>query len=169
MDYLSNETKNMLNKKINNKTNDNNKINKKSQDNLLRRAKTIVFDSILKYDNYMISEIYNHNLVNGVNRKILLKNNHSQIRCIGKIFNETLLKTPQREIFSEEITKRYSFFPLDHNKQLINKLLNEDDVIKREKFQKIFDKTLFQCIEHLVGKKTYKELEGLEIIPLKYI
>ena len=91
MDYLSNETKNMLNKKINNKTNDNNKINKKSQDNLLRRAKTIVFDSILKYDNYMISEIYNHNLVNGVNRKILLKNNHSQIRCIGKIFNHFII------------------------------------------------------------------------------
>jgi predicted subunit of tRNA(5-methylaminomethyl-2-thiouridylate) methyltransferase len=37
-------------------------------------------------------------------------------------------------------------------------------VIKREKFQKIFDKTLFQCIEHIIGKKTYKELEGLEII-----
>jgi hypothetical protein len=163
-DYLSNETKNMLNKKIYNKTNDSNKVNKNSQDNLLRRVKTIVFDSILKYDNYMISELYNHNLGNGVNRKILLKNNHSQIRCIGKIFNEKLLKTPQREIFSEEITKRYSYFPLDHNKQLINKLLNEEDVIKREKFQKIFDKTLVQCIEHLIGKKTYKELEGLEII-----
>ena len=37
-------------------------------------------------------------------------------------------------------------------------------MIKREKFQKIFDKTLFQCIEHIIGKKTYKELEGLEII-----
>ena len=163
-DSLSKETKNMLNKKINNKTNDSNKNNNYSQDNLLRRAKTIIFDSILEYDNYMISELYNHNLGNGINKKILLKNNHSQIRCIGKIFNEKLLKKPQREIFSEEITKRYSSFPLDHNKQLINRLLNEEDVIKREKFKKIFDKTLSQCIEHIIGKKTYKELEGLEII-----
>ena len=132
-----------------------------SNDNLLRRAKTILFDSLLKYDNYIISKVYNDHIGNGVNIKKLLKINHSQIKNINANYNRDLIKTSQGKIFSENISKRHTYFPEDHNKRLINKLLNETDEEKRKTFVNLFSKTLKECIQHIAGKKI-EELKGLE-------
>jgi hypothetical protein len=75
-----------------------------------------------------------------------------------------LLKRTQGEILSSNITTRFTYYPLDHNKKLIEELINEKDLEKREIFRNIFNKTLLECIEHAIGKKHFKELEGLEII-----
>ena len=134
---------------------------KYSNDNLLRRAKTILFDSLLKYDNYIISKVYNDQIGNGINIKKLLKINHSQIKNINANYNRDLIKTSQGKIFSENISKRHTYFPEDHNKRLINKLLNETDEEKRKTFVNLFSKTLKECIQHIAGKKI-EELKGLE-------
>jgi hypothetical protein len=132
-----------------------------SNDNLLRRAKTILFDSLLKYDNYIISKVYNDHIGNGVNIKKLLKINHSQIKNINANYNRDLIKTSQGKIFSENISKRHTYYPEDHNKRLINKLLNENDDDKRKIFVNLFSKTLKECIQHITGQKI-EELKGLE-------
>ena len=93
-----------------------------SNDNLLRRAKTILFDSLLKYDNYIISKVYNDHIGNGVNIKKLLKINHSQIKNINANYNRDLIKTSQGKIFSENISKRHTYYPEVHNKRLIKSL-----------------------------------------------
>ena len=134
---------------------------KYSNDNLLRRAKTILFDSLLKYDNYIISKVYNDQIGNGINIKKLLKINHSQIKNINANYNRDLIKTSQGKIFSENISKRHTYFPEDHNKRLINKLLNETDEEKRKIFANLFSKTLKECIQHITGQKI-EELKGLE-------
>ena len=132
-----------------------------SNDNLLRRAKTILFDSLLKYDNYIISKVYNDHIGNGVNIKKLLKINHSQIKNTNSNYNRDLIKTSQGKIFSENISKRHTYYPEDHNKRLINKLLNENDDDKRKTFVNLFSKTLKECIQHITGQKI-EELKGLE-------
>ena len=132
-----------------------------SNDNLLRRAKTILFDSLLKYDNYIISKVYNDHIGNGVNIKKLLKINHSQIKNTNSNYNRDLIKTSQGKIFSENISKRHTYYPEDHNKRLINKLLNENDDDKRKIFVNLFSKTLKECIQHITGQKI-EELKGLE-------
>ena len=134
---------------------------KYSNDNLLRRAKTILFDSLLKYDNYIISKVFDDQLGNGINIKKLLKINHSQIKNINANYNRDLIKTSQGKIFSENISKRHTYYPLDHNKKLINKLLNETDDEKRKTFMNLFSKTLQECIQHITGQKI-EELKGLE-------
>jgi len=134
---------------------------KYSNDNLLRRAKTILFDSILKYDNYIISKVFDDQIGNGINIKKLLKINHSQIKNINANYNRDLIKNSQGKIFSENISKRHTYYPLDHNKKLINKLLNEADDEKRKIFVNLFSKTLKECIQHLTGQKI-EELKGLE-------
>ena len=134
---------------------------KYSNDNLLRRAKTILFDSLLKYDNYIISKVFDDQLGNGINIKKLLKINHSQIKNINANYNRDLIKTSQGKIFSENISKRHTYYPLDHNKKLINKLLNETDDEKRKTFINLFSKTLKECIQHITGQKN-EELKGLE-------
>jgi hypothetical protein len=132
-----------------------------SKDNLLRRSKTILFDSILKYDNYIISKVYDDQIGNGINIKKLLKINHSQIKNINAKYNRGLIETSQGKIFSENISKRHTYYPEDHNKRLINRLLNENDDEKRKIFVNLFSKTLKECIQHIAGQKI-EELKGLE-------
>lgn len=141
-----------------------NYYDKNNLDNFIRRIKKLAFNSILKYDNKVISEMYNNRLGHGINIKKLLKNNHFQIKCTGTIFNKELLKKTQGEILSENITTRFTNFPRDHNKNLIINLLNEEDKVKKERFNNLFNKTLSECIDHLIGVKKSKDLEGLEKI-----
>ena len=53
---------------------------KPSISNLIRKAKKILFTSLLKYDNYIISKVYNNKLGNVINIKKLFKINHFQIK-----------------------------------------------------------------------------------------
>lgn len=164
----SEQPENFIKKKIlkskSKKKNRKNKIEKEKNqiDNLLRRAKKIIFDSILNYDNCFISEIYNNNIGNGLRVKKLLRINHYQIKNTNTNFNKGLLKTPQGEIFSVDISKRYTNFPYDHNRILIKGLLNEEDEEKKNSFKNLFGKTLFQCIQQLRCQKQIEGLEGLE-------
>ena len=119
----------MLNQKTKNKENKEEfkrEENKYPLDNLLRRAKRIALDSIRKYDNIIIDELYNHNLGNGVNKKKLLKNDHSQIKCTGTLFNKALLKKTQGEIFSKMYELRKDEM-LEHGFDLakINEIFNK--------------------------------------------
>ena len=163
----SNSSKNILQKKRNfsfDRKGEKEDLDKYTRDHLLRKVKKIALDSLLKFDNDIIKKIYNNNIGNGVYIKKLFKNNYFQIKCIGAIFNKELLKTSQGEILSSNITTRYTNYPLDHNKKLIEMLINEKDLEKREIFKNLFSKTLLECIEHSIGKKHFKELEGLENI-----
>ena len=143
-------------------------INKKTQrsnnsiDNLVRRVKKIVFTSLLNYDNYIISKIYNNNLGNGITIKKLLRIKHHQIKNVNSNFNKELLKTSQGNIFSTDISNRYNNYPNYHNRQLIKKLLNEKDDEKRKRFNNLFNKTFLECIQYIRGKKEIQGLEGLE-------
>ena len=131
-------------------------------DNLIRKAKRILLYSLLKYDNYIIQQEYGDNVGHGINIKKLFKINHLPIKDISTNFNKDLLKKTQGEILSSDISKRHTSYPFDHNKKLINKLLNEENEVKRKKFNDLFSKTLSECINHLIGKKKYEDLEGLD-------
>ena len=166
-DINSNDSLNILQKKRSlsfYKKEEKEDLDKYSRDNLLRRVKKIALDSLIKFDNDIIRKIYKNNIGNGIVIKKLFKNNYFQIKCIGVIFNKELLKRSQGEILSSNITTKFTYYPLDHNKKLIEELINEKDLEKREIFKNIFNKTLLECIEHSIGKKHFKELEGLENI-----
>ena len=133
-----------------------------SIDSLIRRAKKILFDVLLKYDNYIISKEYNNHIGYGIKIKKLLKINHFQIKNINTNFNIELLKTSQGTIFSSDISARHTNYPKNHNKILIKSLLNEENEEKRKIFNDLFSKTFSDCINHLIGKMKYSCLEGIE-------
>jgi hypothetical protein len=133
-----------------------------SIDSLIRRAKKILFDTIMKYDNYVILKAYDNNLGNGINLKKILKINHSQIKNTNAAFNLKLLKTAQGIILSSNISTRHTNYPLDHNKQLIKKLLNEENEEKRKRFNDLFSLTLSECIKYLKGEMKCESLEGID-------
>ena len=78
--------------------------------------------------------MYNNNIGNGITIKKLFKTNHYQIKCSSTEFNKELLKKTQGQIFSSSITTKFTNYPLDHNKQLIEKLLNEKNEERKEIF-----------------------------------
>ena len=129
---------------------------------LIRRAKKIVFDTLLKYDNDAISKVYNNNIGYGINIKKILRINHSQIQNTNTNFNKELLKTSQGNIFSSDLSTRYTNYPLNHNKILINKLLNEENVEKRKIFHDLFSMTLLECIENIIEKRKNESLKGID-------
>ena len=138
---------------------------KYSIDNLIRRTKTVVLNSMLQFDNNVILKTYDYNIGRGINTKILLKNDYSQKRDTKIEFNKNFLYKTQQEIFSEKISKKNKYkFPEDHNKILIANLLEEKDEIKRNIFQSLFSKTFKECIHQICGNEYFECLEGLKQI-----
>ena len=156
-------------KKIDESYNNESKV-KYSIDNLIRRTKNVVLNSMLQFDNNVILETYEYNIGRGINTKKLLKNEYSQKRDTKIEFNINFLYKTQQEIFSAKISKKKKYqFPEDHNKILIDNLLEEKDEKKRNIFHNLYSKTFKECIDQICGNKHIKCLEGLEQIYNKEI
>ena len=87
--------------------------------------------------------------------------NHKQKANIIVNDNKQFLQKTLQEIFSDDISRRYTNFPSDHNKNLINRLLEEDDEEKRKYFNTLFKLTFSEVLCHFQGKQIIKELVGL--------
>ena len=59
----------------------------------------------------------------------------------------------------KKITRRIKFYKEDHNKELINQLIEE----KKEEFENLFNLTFIECLEHFVGIGKIEELNGLTL------
>ena len=68
-----------------------------------------------------------------------------------------------KSIFSEDVTTKWKTISRKHNKNIIEHLLNEKDIAKREIFVKLLNLRLIDIIKYLRGEKDdYEELDGLE-------
>lgn len=135
--------------------------NKFADDNLRKKSKHIILSEILTFLNSKLKEIYKDNIGNGILLKQLLTLNHKQKANIIVNDNKQFLQKTLQEIFSDDISKRYTNFPSDHNKNLINRLLEEDDEGKRKYFNTLFKLTFSEVLCHFQGKQIIKELVGL--------
>ena len=156
-------------KEINNygkakKKREKNKIghNKYSDDNLRMKCKYLVLKHLRNFLNDKIRVIYNGNIGKGLFEKQLKIINQSQTRNGTVNFNKNFLNAKIKDIFSINITKKYNYFPLSHNKKLINELLNERDENKREYFNKLFNLEFIECLWYFSGEKHIDILEGLK-------
>ena len=138
--------------------------NKFSDDNLRRKCKHLVLKYALIFINNKIKDIYNGNIGNGIFRKELKTINQFQKCNINIDFNKEFLTKTLGDIFSDDITRRYAYAPLKHNKMIINYLLNEKDENKRIYFHKLFNINFMQCLNHFIGKDFICELKGLKCL-----
>lgn len=136
--------------------------NKFANDNLRKKSKHIILSEILTFLNLKLKEIYKNNLGNGILLRQLLTLNHKEKANINIIENQNFIKKTLQEIFSEDISKRYTNFPSNHNKELINRLLNEEDEEKKNYFTKLFNISFSEALHHFQGKIIIKELIGLK-------
>ena len=150
-------------RKLEKNDNSNKEHNKFSDDNARRKVKRIVFTHLLKYINKQIKIKYNGKIGKGILKKELQILNQSQIINSGAIFNKELLNKTLYDIFSDKISSRITTYPKDHNKVIIERLINEKDIDKRAYFQNLFNLTFLDCLEYLSGDKYFEQLNGLEL------
>ena len=136
--------------------------NKYSDDNLRRKCKHLVIKNTMAFINKSIRNKYNGNIGNGIFKKELQTLNQKQKSDATINFNQNFLSKNLGEIFSEDITGRFTNLPLNHNKILITKLMNEEDEEKREYFNKLFNITFIDCLNHFNQKIIIPELIGLK-------
>ena len=141
---------------------DNHKI---ANDNMIRKCKHLVINNCIEFLNFQIKKIYHNNIGEGILIKKILDINQIQ-KSDNKLESTKLfLNKKLSEIFSVDISSKYTTFLPDHNKILISRLLNEEDIEKREKFQKIFNLTFADCIQLFLGNNNkYIEFEGFPVL-----
>ena len=141
---------------------DNHKI---TNDNMIRKCKHLVINNCIEFLNFQIKKIYHNNIGEGILIKKILDINQIQ-KSDNKLESTKLfLNKKLSEIFSVDISSKYTSFLPDHNKILISRLLNEEDIEKREKFQKIFNLTFADCMQLFLGNNNkYIEFEGFPVL-----
>ena len=133
--------------------------------NIIRKCKNIVLEYTLKFINSQIKEVYEGDIGEGIYKKELLDINSEQksdnrINSIKNFLNKTL-----KEIFSVNISERYTSYLSNHNDIIIKKLLNENDINKREKFNKLFNLTFSDCMKIFIDDKNSKDFKMIEGFP----
>ena len=136
--------------------------NKYSDDNLRRKCKHLVLQKVMKFINNKISEIY-INIGYGMTIKKLLIINQEQISNATIPFNKMFLNKKLSEIFSVNISTRYTNYKPQHNKLLISKLLNDEDETKRNYFNELFSLSFVECLRHFNGSRNIPILNGLTL------
>ena len=157
---VKNDKKCLGRKKKRNRTEES-KHNKFSDDNIRRKCKHIMLNNLMDFINYKISEKY-EDIGQGIFLKKLLMLNHEQKSNANIDYDQKFLNKKIGEIFAENISSRYTSFPKEHNKNLINKLINEKDDNKRMYFNTLFNLTFIECLKHFRGSDTINELDGLK-------
>ena len=141
---------------------DNNRHNKFSDDNLRRKCKHLVLNSVMEFLNKKIFDLYEGHIGNNIYRKEILTMNKSQKSNSNIEYNRALYNKKISDIFSENISTRYTNYLPQHNKLLIEKLKNEEDENKRTYFNKILDLTFKDYLSHFIGKAFIEELDGMK-------
>lgn len=144
------------NKKVSNEMGEHNKF---QDDNLMRKIKHIILDNVSSFIRQKLNEFYPKD-----NKKELPKINQSHIVKSKVEYNKEFLNKKIRDIFSEEISTKYSRYSPEHNKNLIQELLNEENEKIKGFFSAIFNLTFFDCLCHFRGSKNIKELNGLKML-----
>ena len=140
--------------------------NKKSFDNLLRRLKHSLLKGLIIFINIKIKETHEDDKKQLPPPKILTLNqkdaNNSSIA-----FNKKFIYKSIKEIFSSKLTTKYKSKKDDleiYNKDLINKLLSEKDIEKRNIFESILNVKFIDVVNYIIGKRNdLTQLYGLKL------
>ena len=140
--------------------------NKFCDDNLRIKCKHIILSSLMDFINKKIYDLYNGNIGQGILKKKLYIINNKQKSTTIVQYNKDFLNKTLKDIFSENITARCTNISPDFNKELIQSLMDEEDEEKKNYFNKLFNLTFRQCLNHFIEKEIIYELLGLETINL---
>lgn len=130
-------------------------------DNIYRKINSALKSNLISFINDKIYLVYKGKIGQGILKKEF-KSPQNQIKNIKD--NQKFINKKLKEILSVDIKGSYSNYPNNHNKKLINILLNEKDEEKKNLFEKLFNLTFLECLNHFAQKNYIKELDGLKTL-----
>ena len=135
--------------------------NKFTFDNIIRKIKAISMKSFFNFFNNKIKEVYKDSEVKSLWG--LKKLNQSQIKNSNIEYNRLFFEKSLKDIFSDNITTKWKTEGRDHNKKLIEKLLNEENKGKKIIFEKILNYKFIDIVKYLRGEREgLDQLKGLD-------
>jgi len=158
-DTNSNKYKNLIDKKRKRGNELINELNEYNPDKILRKIRTMSLRTVIIFINEMIKIIYNNDIRKSILIRQFLEINKKELSHSSVDFDKKFLYKELKEILSENISEKYSNFPPDKNKRLVEELITSE--IGGPYFQKLFELTFLDCLEHIRGTKTFNELIGL--------
>ena len=125
-----------------------------SNDNLTKKCKNIVLKSALESINKKIKEKYKNNIGFGEFKKELqILNQKNKVKSTAKDDKLFLHKT-LKEIFSDNISSRLYNYSENHNKVIIESLINDEDEEKRIYFNNLFNITFLEYLNYFMSSET---------------
>jgi hypothetical protein len=127
----------------------------KNCDNILRKIKSWVISDIIKFINQKLKEANKNRKKNKLRLYTILKD---QSYNTNINYNRALLGKKMDAVLSDNVSEKTKIKSLYYNKNIINKIKNEnyDNIIK------ILNLTFLECINHYIEKETIDCLEGFE-------
>lgn len=144
--------------------------NKYSEDNMIRKSKILVKDSLLEHINSQIkSEMNLSVIIDGKEYKNckLLNIRPDNLIFLDAIEDKNLLKKKIRDILSDDISEKFHNYPKNYNKIIIDKIYEMENT---ENITRILDATFLKSIQFIrkdssiFGEEEYSFLSGLERI-----
>ena len=127
-------------------------------DNEIKKGRNILLNSIFRFVNKKIRIIFNNDIGKGIRIKQFVKISKKELNHSNVEFDKNYLNTKLKEIFSGDISGKFTNFLINKNKELLQNL------IKIDYFKELFELTFLQCIEHINGTKFIPLLEGFETL-----
>ena len=135
---------------------------KYTSDNIIRKCKAVLLQIISRLINNKIKEVYGKDANYSSKRTRLMKMNQFQVVNSNIKFNQEFLYKKIKDIFSEKLSSRCTTYSKEHNKILINYLLNEKDKVKKKIFEEILNLTFLDCLKHFRGEEIFSCLKELK-------
>ena len=158
-DTNSNKYKNLIDKKRKRGKELINELNEYNPDKILRKIRTMSLRTVIIFINEMIKIIYNNDIRKSILIRQFLEISKKKLSHSSVDFDKKFLYKELKEILSENISEKYSNFPPDKNKRLVEELITSEN--GGPYFQKLFELTFLDCLEHIRGTKKFSELMGL--------
>ena len=137
--------------------------NKYMFDNLRRKIKHLFIKILREFINEKIKEKYQKFIGKGVFIKQLLVVNQEKIDDARVLSNKELLEKSIGDILSENISTRYTKYPLFHNKKLIDFLKkNEQDINRNNYSNKLFNLSFKDALNHFRESNNIEVLKGMK-------
>ena len=105
-----------------------------TKDNIMIKIERDVLDSSKDFLNILIKETDNKKI-----KGLTLNKIDTSILNGKKEENERILKMPLKELFSHDISKKFKYFPKDYNKNIIDKILKQNDKVLNEALDTPFE------------------------------
>lgn len=96
-------------------------------------------------------------------KKKILDINKQQVAKTNIDYNQKFIKKTIGTILSDTISTRFTNYRPKHNEELIKRLKKEENKNIREYFEKLFNLTFLDCVDHFIGNEKLEILEGMTL------